>query len=448
MKEVFNYLDSILKTNDKLVIGVSGGMDSIALLDVVNKFKTKYNLKIIVAHINHNVRMESKEEALFVKKLCLNLGVIFESIILPKNLAGNFHSEAREKRYDFFLSLVHKYKANYLLTAHHGDDLVETILMRITRGSNLQGYKGFDVLNDYYGIKVLKPLIWTSKDQIKKYVNENNLEFREDASNEKDKYTRNRYRHNILNFLKKEDANVHLKFLKFSQLLNSYNAYFEKLVKKEMPKVYRKNTLDIEKLKKLNPLVQNLLLEACFYDLYNDELSLISDKHLKTMINLINSSEPNKQLNLPKGFIAYKSYNKLEFLKEKRNFKDFCFEFNQKLILNDDSTLYELKECTDCSNYVLRLNSSEVCFPLYVRNKKEGDKIEVKNLKGTKKIKDIFIDCKIDLEKRKQIPLLVDSKGKVLWILGLKKSKFDKKINEKYDILLKYDAKEDEDEKK
>ena len=126
--------------NDKIVVGCSTGPDSMALVDMLLKVKDKYNLCLVIAHVNHNVRKESFEEAKFIENYCSLNNLIFESMIIEQYGDDNFHNEARNIRYKFFDNLVHKYNANYLMTAHHGDDLVETILMRIVRGSSLCGY--------------------------------------------------------------------------------------------------------------------------------------------------------------------------------------------------------------------------------------------------------------------------------------------------------------------
>ena len=129
-----------VKKGSTVIVSCSGGPDSMCLLKNVIDLKDKLDLKIIVGHINHNVREESLEEELFVKDYALKNDLIFESMTIKKYTKENFHNEARIIRYDFMKDLIKKYQASYLFTAHHGDDLMETILMRIARGSNLKGY--------------------------------------------------------------------------------------------------------------------------------------------------------------------------------------------------------------------------------------------------------------------------------------------------------------------
>ena len=130
--------DFEFKNNDTIVIGCSTGPDSMALFDMLLKIKDRYNLKIICAHVNHNIRKQSIEEAIFIKQFCEEKNIMLESMTIEKYGDDNFHNEARNIRYHFFEKVIEKYGANYLMTAHHGDDLIETILMRITRGSKLE----------------------------------------------------------------------------------------------------------------------------------------------------------------------------------------------------------------------------------------------------------------------------------------------------------------------
>ena len=148
MKETEEFLNSILKDNTKIVLGLSGGPDSMCLFHVLNSLKDKYNLEIICAHVNHNTRKENQKERDFVKEYCLKNKAIFEEMTISEYKNNKFtESEAREKRYAFFDQVMQKYKASYLMTAHHGDDLIETILMRMVRGSNLKGYIGIPKIN-------------------------------------------------------------------------------------------------------------------------------------------------------------------------------------------------------------------------------------------------------------------------------------------------------------
>lgn len=448
LKDTINFLENILKTNDCLVIGVSGGPDSMCLLDLVNKQKELLHLKIIVAHINHGVRKESEEEACFVKRICKEKNIIFEYQKLQFEEKKNFEFQARKKRYQFFNEIVKKYKAKFLLTAHHGDDLIETVLMRITRGSNLHGYSGFQNSTKTKNYTLLRPLIYTTKQEIEKYNVENQIEYRIDSSNQSQMFTRNRFRTHILPFLKKENKNVHRKFLKMSENLNEIDMYLEKQVQIALTTVSDFDKVNLREFKELDSLMQRCVLEYILKKEYQDKIYLINDKHVKLIQKISNSSSSNAKINLPLKKTWIKEYNTAYFKKKaKEENKEYILE--ESLLWNTQEKIERIKKSDTKSNYILRLDSKEIAFPLKVRTRKPKDTIKVKNLKGTKKVKDIFINEKIGLEKRNTWPIVVDKNDTILWIPGVKKSNFDKNIEEYYDIIYKYViSKEKENEEK
>ena len=204
MEEVYNFIRTklSLKTGDVVVAGISGGPDSMALLFILNEFKNKLDLKLVCAHINHNVREESDKEEEDLRKFCLKNKIIFECKKIDKWSNDNFESEARSVRYNFFEELVENYGAKYLMTAHHADDLMETILMRIVRGSTLKGYSGFERIVEKENYTLVRPLYSVTKSQIEEFCKLNKIEYAVDKSNSDMKYTRNRYRSILLPFLK------------------------------------------------------------------------------------------------------------------------------------------------------------------------------------------------------------------------------------------------------
>lgn len=433
LDKIFNF-----KINDRIVVGCSTGPDSMALVDMLLKLKKKYNLHIIIAHVNHNVRKESVEEEQFIKEFCYENNLDFESMLIEEYSDDNFHNEARNIRYNFFDNVVHKYSANYLMTAHHGDDLMETILMRMVRGSNLNGYGGFKMIVDMGDYKIVRPLISYTKDELEQYDIDNNVKYYIDSSNKKDKYTRNRYRKYVLPFLKKEDKDVHLKFLKFSNTLYEANKFINNITKKALNRCLENNKLLIDKFLLEDKFIQKEILYYLLSDFYQDDLILINDKHIELINNLIASKKVNSKIDLPNNVIAKKSYNYIEIIRYTDVISNYEIEFDRYAMLPNKHYIELIESTTDNSNNICRLNSNEVSLPLIIRSRKIGDRIKVKGLNGSKKVKDIFIDSKILMDERDLWPIVLDSCGNVVWIPGIKKSKFDKKINEDYDIILKY----------
>ena len=257
---------------DVLVIGLSGGPDSMALLNMLLNYRNKVDITIVAAHVNHNVRRESNKESKFVEEYCNKNNVIFESMKIDKYGDDNFENEARNIRYQFFDKLINKYNAKYLLTAHHGDDLIETILMRIVRGSNLSGYGGFRKILYIDGIYFIRPLISLTKKDLLYYNEKNNIKYFVDKSNYSYNHTRNRFRYEILPFLKEEDSFVNLKFLKFSNLLYSYYDYVDGIVKSKLDELYIDKKLIIFKFKLLDDFIKKLVINEILYDYYKDDI--------------------------------------------------------------------------------------------------------------------------------------------------------------------------------
>ena len=440
MKETLQFIQSLnISQDDYVIVACSGGPDSMLLLYVLNSL----NYKCVCAHVNHNLREESKEEYEYVEKYCKDNNIIFEGIELHDLPKVNTELKAREKRYEFFKKLVDKYKAKYVFTAHHGDDLIETILLRIVRGSTLNGYAGFNKITHKDGYDIIRPLVYMTKDEIESYLKEKNIKYYIDATNMSDEHLRNRYRKYVLPILKEESKDVHLKFLKFHDEAQGYYDYVNELVYKYMDNIFVDNSLDINKFNELDEFIKLKLLKEIIRIYYPDNLYLIDDNHINEILKLIISDKPNIELVLPDNIIVKKTYNKLLFNVKKEEISDYKIELNDKLETSCGIIKYINEDNVDKSNNIIRLNSKDIKLPLYIRNRKDGDKIQVKNMNGSKKVNDIFIDAKINKDIRKIYPLVVDSNDAIVFIPGLKKSNLDIPINGDYDIIVKYEKGEE-----
>ncbi len=435
LDDILKKLDKTIKENETVITATSGGPDSMALLSLLIKLSKTKKITIICAHVNHNLRKESQEEAIMVEKYANENNLIFEKMEI-NHYEGNTENYARTQRYNFFEKLIKKYNASYLLTAHHGDDLTETILMRMVRGSSLKGYSGFQEITDKETYKIYRPLITKTKDELLNYVKTNNIPYAVDKTNFSEEYTRNRYRLNILPILKKENKSVHLKFLKFSETLKLYDDHINKEANEKLNKVYQNNNLNLKLFENEDELIKRKILYKILNDLYYKNISLITDNHVELILNIIESPRPNLKINLPNKVLVIKNYQNLYFTKN-TEIKPYSFTFENKVILPNDKILIK-EETDDTSNYTIRLNSKELSMPLIVRTRQNGDKMEIKNLNGHKKIKDIFINEKISETARNSWPILTDQNNQIIWLPGLKKSKFDKQKHENYDIIIRY----------
>ncbi len=435
MKEAIIYLKSIFHKNDTVILGVSGGPDSMCLLDIVTKLKGVYDLKIICAHVNHNLREEALEEKDLVEDYCKKNNIIFEYMKIEDYPNSKFsESVGREKRYQFFSELLKKYQAKYLMTAHHGDDLIETILMRIVRGSNLKGYAGISLCSTNPNYSIIRPLLFMTKEEIIEYLEKENIKYGVDKTNELDIHTRNRFRKYVLPFLKKEDPCVHKKFLQFNKELESTKEYINREISKIKSKVLNNNVINLNELKKIDIYLQRKLIEQVIEDIQKKYIFNINNKEIDILMDFIRNNTKGS-INLADGFIGRISYNKL-YIEKYQEKEDYNYILNDKVKIQNKYLIERINDSNEKSNYVIRLNSEEIKLPIIIRNRCPGDVIKLKKV-GTKKIKDALIDSKIDTKERDVIPLVLDSENNILWIPGVKKSIFDKEINEKYDIILK-----------
>ncbi len=435
MKKVIEFLKKTIDKNTSLVVACSGGPDSMCLLDLVTKLKDELNLNIIVAHVNHKLRSESEEEAKMVENYSTENNLIFELLEITDYINGNFSEEdARKRRYKFFNEVIEKYHATVLLTAHHGDDLIETILMRLTRGSNLSGYIGIKEISQNEKYKTLRPLLSVTKDEIINYLKENNVPYRLDKTNQELKHTRNRYRHVVLPFLKKENPKVHEKYLKFSKELIEYDNFVNTYINDN--KFIVDNSIVINKVSGQTDFIKRKCLELLVKDIQSKDYFDISDEQTNNLMKLYNQS--NKSIDLNNNYIGINGYGKI-FIKKKENkvLNEIIFD---KDTLLEDFILYYNSPDGDNSNSCIYLDTSEIMMPLRIRSLLPGDKIKVKNLNGSKKISDIFIDSKVPKDKRSTYPILVDSQNTVLWVPNLKKSQFSKDKSQKYDIIIRCKA--------
>lgn len=438
MKNVLDFIENntSLNPNDYVVIGVSGGPDSMFLLEHLIMYRSKVNINIVCAHVHHNLRIESDEEALYVEKYCQMHDVIFEMIKLDCDKNSFSEALGHEMRYRYFDDIVKKYHAKYLFTAHHGDDLIETVLMRLVRGSSLIGYAGFNMVAERRGYKIIRPLVKLTKEEILNYLQDHNVKYVIDKSNNDDIYTRNRYRKYILPKLKEEEPAVHLKFVKYNQLLNEYNDFVEDYVDSIYDTIVSDNMISISTLKRQKSIIIKCIIVKWLHSIYIDSIKLVSMKHINSIIRMMNSSKPNLIISIP-NYSVIKSYDKL-YIKNINNITDYEYILSDSVHLPNGKTISLISNTKLANNCVTHLNSSELNLPLYIRNVHSGDKMTVKNMKGHKKIKDIFINEKIDRQDRCTYPVVADSSGEIIWLPGIKKSAFDSKKTGKYDIILEY----------
>jgi len=441
MQEVYNELKKLnLNNKENIVVASSGGPDSMCLLSLFVELKKEYNFEIVCAHVHHNLRKESDQEAINLQNYCNRNNIIFEIKKIDKYPNNKFSEEsARKIRYKYFDEIIKKYNSKYLFTAHHGDDLIETMLMRITRGSSLKGYAGIEKTSIKNGYTIIRPLLTKTKKEIEEYDQNNEIPYSIDSSNYSDKYTRNRYRKYILPKLKEEKDDIHLSFLKMSEEFLEINDYLLTETTKVLNEIYKHKKLDLTKFNLLHKTLQKQILNKILLDIYKENISKINKKHISLILDICNQNK-NISISLPLNYNANIEYDYLTIEKNEIN-KDYEYILEDKIILSNNKTIERsnFKQHNMLkSNNIIYLNSKNIKMPIIIRNRKKGDRIFVKNMLKSKSVKDIFINEKVPPTERLTWPIVTDSNNTILWIPGIKKSNNDCNSPQDCDIILKY----------
>jgi tRNA(Ile)-lysidine synthase len=436
--------------NKSIAVGVSGGPDSLALLHYLSEQRERKSLRIIAVHVDHMFRGdESYQDAMFVKDFCEKRGLPFEMkrVNVPAYMEETGLSSqqaARECRYAFFEEVMDKHQLEYLALGHHGDDQVETVLMRLTRGSSGAARAGIPFSRKIGPFTVFRPFLCLTKRELEEYCAENSLEPRIDPSNQKEYYSRNRFRKTVLPFLKEENPGVHEHFQRFSEELQMDEKYLLELTRKELNKVMKKEdrgvTIHISSFREMPMPLQRRAIKLILNYLYNDRPASLSAIHIEKIFSIIRNPHPSGTLDFPSGLRIIRSYGNCQFTLNPPERQSYCFEISgpkQLILPNGDlieAQLLNDAHVGDISNYRFIIDLEETSTPLYIRTRKDGDRMSLKGIKGSKKLKDIFIDMKIPLGQRDEWPVVTDREDRILWLPGLKKS--DHEANEQGNRLL------------
>lgn len=297
---------SLFKKKDKVILGVSGGPDSVALLYAFLALKDKYRLKIICAHLNHGLRKESDSEQYFVEDLCrrLNVELISEKRDVNKFFKGDsLEQTARNLRFDFFLKCSRQSRIKKVALAHHQDDLAETVIMRIIRGTGLRGLRGILPKSSFKNLTIIRPLIGLRKQEILTWLKEKNISFCIDQSNQDIKFLRNRIRANILPQL--EAINPAITSRVADLALNVgfdydfvYNFSFEQFHKLKGQTTDSFISLNLAGLKQLHPSIFNNVIRIAIEEVKGDTRR-IQQSHLNQIDELVRGPNNLASLHLP-----------------------------------------------------------------------------------------------------------------------------------------------------
>ncbi|ACD51608.1 tRNA lysidine(34) synthetase TilS [Clostridium botulinum] len=458
-KKVLSYIvdNNLIKSGDKILVALSGGPDSLCLLNILKELREELDIEIGAAHLNHLLRGEDafKDEE-FVISTCKEMNIPYYVKRVDINKYSKEHKlsselAGRNVRYGFFDEILKKDGFNKIATAHNANDQAETIIFRLMRGTGLEGLGGIKVCRED---KIIRPILCLTRKEVEKYIKEKNLNPRIDKTNFEKIYNRNKIRLDIIPYIQNNFNEDIVKTLnRMSLLIQKDNAFIERLCIKAYNEYCKKNTdskfyiLKKELFKEDQAIVTRIIRTALIE--YSKSHYDFEMKHIYDILEL-SKKETGKGINLPKNIYVENIYgdikisskmkedikvDKTEFLLNKKSIGEDRIQFNNyefeiSVLKNKSTNLIDLKENKLVKYFDLDKINENILF----RTRKNGDKITPLGMKGQKKLKDIFINMKVPKEERDLIPVICFDND-IAWILGLQISDNFKVTNNSKNIL-------------
>lgn len=371
------------KSKKRVLIGVSGGPDSMALLDMM---KDKY--EVYVAHVNYHHRDSALRDEKIVEKYCMKYQLPFFKNDYVEVGGGNFQENARIFRYEFYKEIIDKYNLEYVMLAHHKDDLIETYLMQKKRKNHVF-YYGLKKSINNFGIKIVRPLLKYTKSDLITYCNKNNIPYGIDESNLSNDYQRNRIRHDIVEKLSSKEKNSLVKEI------NNLNKENKELNKKSINFINKRKIIPVSEFLEYEDKIRLLRIFLGISISKKQAIELIRQIGTASSFEMLIE---DTYLCLEYGYISvYKKEDDYFYeLSEIKYFKTKYFELSKK------------------GKTIESFNVNKEDFPLIIRNYKEGDCILMRY--GTKKLNRFFIDHKISYKERKMWPVVLNKDGLAIFV--------------------------------
>lgn len=420
--------NNLIEKGDSIVSAVSGGSDSVFMLEMLLAIKSDYELNIIVCHVNHGLRgAEAQRDEDFAKKLAEKNGLIYEVEHIDMAGYAKEHSltceeAGRKLRYLFFEEIKEKYKADKVAIAHNENDVAETIFLNIFRGTGLDGLESIPLRRDFY----IRPILCFEKTEILKFLKENNIHYVDDSTNFTNDYKRNMIRNEIIPFIKKNfNENIVSSMSRLASIAKENNLYLEDIINDKYINIVKSNTIDRESFNELNHYEKTLVLRKFLRDNLN-YLNNISKDNIEDMINLI-KLDSGKKYDIDGKHYLVNNFGKTIF--KKLDINELSEEISLDFKLDKVYNIYGSKFKFVLSDKILSkkyLDYDLLTGKLSLRNRRSGDRFNPFGMKGSKKIKDYFVDKKVSSDERSKVLFLMNG-DEIAYVVG-------------YDIADKYRA--------
>ena len=445
------HLLSDMSLNTPILLALSGGADSRALLELLMEYCQKQGAALSVAHVNHMIRGKDAERD---RDFCENLAkkhslpfYLLEADVptLAQEHGRGLEEEARIVRYDFFAKIMRENSIPLLATAHNATDNAETVIFNLSRGSGLRGLCGIPAVRDFEGGRIIRPLLKASKDEILSYCSQNGLAYVSDATNADVDYSRNRIRNNILPELLKINESVIQNISRTSEILREDDSFIESAATEFIFSQKDRFSVPLETYNSLDSAIKArvaAILLGNFFD--------ASAAHIKSFIEIASKSVPHSCVQMPKGICVYVEDGHLNISDKPKQDPIISFDkqiFYGETILDglDMAILIKNKENSEEHHTYLKniykksittlISFDTINDGLFIRPKRDGDKILCGKMH--KKVKKLFCEKKIPLALRAKLPVFYDSKG-IVWIPSVALRDSEKISKEKAEITLFY----------
>lgn len=439
----------LLEKGDCLVVALSGGADSCALLLSLISFTDTYGLKMIVAHFNHGLRgEESDEDEMFCRGLTqkTNLTFVTEKLrhpSIPKGLSPEDYF--RQERYRFLDKVALDHRANKIALGHHLNDQAETVLLNILRGSGLDGLKGFLPIREN---RYIRPLMEVSRQEIHNFLNKAGIEYRSDSSNNNKVHLRNRVRSELIPYLKENyNPRIEETLARMAEIIRRDDEFINEYILEILasPHIQKKQdevSFSAAYFKTLHASVGYRLIKAILENLAPDGGGF-SSAHVQSLVDLVIRCSSGKEISLPYHLKAQKEYDRIviksDNIEEIQDYEYFMaipgiVDLKERHIILSARRGRAEEVDLNCGNRIY-FDGDKIKEPLIIRNRRNGDWFEPLGTQGSQKIKKLFIDRKIPRTKRNHLALIADQES-VIWIENIHLSERVKVSSETKNVLI------------
>lgn len=408
----------LIKNGERVLVAVSGGPDSMALLNLLFKIKEDLGFKIAVATFNHMIRKESNSEVKFVEEFTKKLGIKFfkggaNIRAISEKTKRSIENTAREERFKFLFKVKEKEGFDKIALGHNLDDLAETILINIFKGCGISGLSGIKPLS-FGGI--IHPIIGVERKEIEEYLIKNKIPYMLDLSNFSLNYLRNKIRYQLIPLIKSVFPEATKQLFRLSLIATAEDNFLDSISKKELEVIKNNDSYSLTLAKKLPLILKRRVIKEILEDEANFE-------RVERFINFIESSK--RRINIAQDTFVEKDTSCFWFEKK----SPFTIEHESIINIPGKTFIKEAKitltayistELPSVDNFIVAFDLDKLKLPLKIRFRKEGDKIELD--KGSKKIQDLFIDLKVRKDERYKTPIIVDRDDRILWVVGIRRS--------------------------